>query len=208
MRQCKQCWRDYDMHTNWWRYMYCSWTCANRATRIRSWNQHTQKKSMNMTPHICKLCWVTFAADADWRRKYCSKVCAHKWSIANPSKIHSRICKVCWKVFEWYANKDHCSQYCRREWRRRRNKEKNRLSMVYANAKSKYWVSRDEYDILKSTPCEICGSTEKLHIDHDHATWKVRWSLCSTCNHWLWNFRDSIENLESAIKYIKKNTVE
>jgi len=47
----------------------------------------------------------------------------------------------------------------------------------------KYKLSREEYEeLLKITRCQICDSEEKLHIDHDHTTGKVRGRLCNTCN--------------------------
>lgn len=48
-----------------------------------------------------------------------------------------------------------------------------------------------------------CNKPKKLCIDHCHATGKIRALLCHHCNVALGNFRDSIENLESAIKYLK-----
>ena len=56
--------------------------------------------------------------------------------------------------------------------------------------------------------CWICGNTdprgENLAIDHCHDTGVVRGLLCSDCNRALGQFKDSIENLERAIMYLKK----
>jgi len=49
-------------------------------------------------------------------------------------------------------------------------------------------VTDDEYALLLEAQdggCAICGAkpkTRRLHVDHDHATGKVRGLLCHRCN--------------------------
>lgn len=54
----------------------------------------------------------------------------------------------------------------------------------------------------------ICGggSTKALAVDHNHKTGEVRGLLCATCNGQLLarGARDSIEILESAVRYMKE----
>ena len=50
--------------------------------------------------------------------------------------------------------------------------------------------------------CSICGATEKLCVDHDHTTQKIRGVICASCNLGLGYFRDSILSLEKAITYL------
>lgn len=52
------------------------------------------------------------------------------------------------------------------------------------------------------TQCVICGSDEKLVVDHDHCTGKVRGMLCSHCNRGLGHFRDDPMLLEFAAQYL------
>ena len=64
-----------------------------------------------------------------------------------------------------------------------------------------YWYERS------MTSCEICGyawkvGTERLCIDHDHTSGKVRGILCKHCNHVLGHSRDSIKILENAKAYL------
>lgn len=52
--------------------------------------------------------------------------------------------------------------------------------------------------------CEICGvfQGEKLEIDHNHATGRVRAMLCRNCNSGLGFFQDSYELLSIARSYL------
>lgn len=56
--------------------------------------------------------------------------------------------------------------------------------------------------------CAICNThndelTIPLAVDHDHTTNKIRGLLCGNCNNGLGRFKDNIEFLENAIKYLK-----
>jgi len=64
-----------------------------------------------------------------------------------------------------------------------------------------------------SGKCDICGLQETavvygtvktLALDHCHSTGKVRGLLCQNCNTGLGKFKDDIDLLQSAIKYLKE----
>lgn len=58
-------------------------------------------------------------------------------------------------------------------------------------------------DIVETvTECVICGSTEKLVVDHCHTTNQIRGMLCNHCNRGLGHFRDDPELLEFARIYL------
>lgn len=58
-------------------------------------------------------------------------------------------------------------------------------------------------DIVETvTECVICGSTEKLVVDHCHTTNQVRGMLCNHCNRGLGHFRDDPALLEFARIYL------
>ena len=53
--------------------------------------------------------------------------------------------------------------------------------------------------------CVICKRNVILRVDHCHTTGKVRGLLCHNCNTGLGQFKDNIDNLKMAIKYLEKN---
>jgi hypothetical protein len=76
------------------------------------------------------------------------------------------------------------------------------------NVLRRYRMTLNDYQILHDRQngcCAICTipSPYRLHIDHDHITGAVRALLCRGCNNGLGFFKDSIENLKTAIAYIE-----
>ena len=54
--------------------------------------------------------------------------------------------------------------------------------------------------------CAICGyALYRPHIDHDHATGRVRAILCHLCNVGLGSFKDNPEALERAAEYVREH---
>jgi hypothetical protein len=54
--------------------------------------------------------------------------------------------------------------------------------------------------------CAICKSVTKLVVDHCHTSGDIRGLLCGPCNRGIGMFRDSTENLEEAIRYLRSGT--
>lgn len=65
-------------------------------------------------------------------------------------------------------------------------------------------ISDEKLKELKQsiTHCVICGSKEKLVVDHDHKTGKIRGLLCNHCNRGLGHFKDDPMLLEFAAQYL------
>lgn len=80
---------------------------------------------------------------------------------------------------------------------------------------SKYGMTLEEYgDMLEKQDgkCAICGLKAEdngrygvLYIDHNHKSWKVRGLLCERCNFGLGIFKDNIDMLRNAAKYLEDN---
>ena len=60
------------------------------------------------------------------------------------------------------------------------------------------------------TPCDCCGKpvTRNWQLDHDHETGELRGWLCKMCNTGLGNLGDTLESLNKAVAYLKRNKFE
>lgn len=103
---------------------------------------------------------------------------------------------------------------------REKNKEyrrKNALRAADLRFQNTHKISLEIYESLllkQNHVCAICKQEEvlfdkksnkvrRLAVDHDHQTGKIRGLLCLRCNVSLGQFNDSVDILESAIKYLK-----
>lgn len=127
------------------------------------------------------------------------------------------------KMFPKAKTKDGLGTYCRKcnsnktsEWKSN-NKDREKLNRRKSALKAAYGISVDEYDsILKSQDggCKLCNRTDTgskrcnyFHVDHDHATGKVRGLLCNNCNRGIGYLGDSPERLVKAAEYIRSHYV-
>lgn len=77
--------------------------------------------------------------------------------------------------------------------------------------------SKDKKEFEKTKPyltiftCPICkkktipGLTVKVVLDHNHKTGKPRAWICDSCNTGIGRFKDEIELLKNAIKFLEKD---
>ena len=80
----------------------------------------------------------------------------------------------------------------------------------------KYGLSIEAFEELfksQKGKCAICGVSEvtisesiyeKLNVDHDHNTGRVRGLLCPNCNLGIGNLKHNINILNNAIEYLRK----
>jgi len=98
---------------------------------------------------------------------------------------------------------------------RQTNREKIRTSNKPRNRwyglKARYGLSKADYEALLKKQggfCAICGRANwngrGPHVDHDHATGKVRGILCGGCNTALGLIYEEIDISKSMTKYLKK----
>lgn len=97
---------------------------------------------------------------------------------------------------------------------REQNLEKTKLAVWRSNLKRKYGISEQQYHALEEEQdgqCPICTThclelPERLSVDHDHMTGKVRGLLCRHCNIALGLMGDGeigLARLRSAIRYLE-----
>jgi hypothetical protein len=98
-----------------------------------------------------------------------------------------------------------CKNYELKKWKHK-HKENIHNQMI----KYKFGLTSAEYANMlnkQEGKCAICGQKQlkfKLSVDHCHTTGKVRGLLCRTCNVGLGAFREDIQIMKSAIKYLKQ----
>ncbi len=115
-----------------------------------------------------------------------------------------------------------CGRLDRDKWRKSspkdndRNKAYNKEHAEEIRGKKlskKYWPhltwqqSLAEWNRIFTEQNGLCANghkVDKLHVDHNHTTGKVRGLLCYNCNNGLGRFKDSIETLQAAIDYLLK----
>jgi hypothetical protein len=82
------------------------------------------------------------------------------------------------------------------EYRKKKNQRQRKRTWERWN------FTEEEYKALCASGCSICGSTKRMHIDHDHKTGLYRGMLCGKCNNAIGLFNDNKELLANAIKYL------
>lgn len=88
----------------------------------------------------------------------------------------------------------------------KRYRETNGDRCKVATRKYKYGLSEDDFQELLAAQdgkCAGCGTTEKLCVDHDHETRKVRGLLCRKCNATLGFVNDDPKVLQNLIRYLE-----
>jgi hypothetical protein len=106
-----------------------------------------------------------------------------------------------------------------REWRKN-NPGKRREGKRRTEMKCRYGMAPSDYEAIlerQGGVCAICkgvqtrkqkrhlnpGQPDILHIDHDHATGKVRGLLCHCCNMLIGHARENAATLMAAIVYLE-----
>jgi hypothetical protein len=104
---------------------------------------------------------------------------------------------------------------CKKSWRsehRKKYPEKAKARDRSSDLQKNYGISIKEYDEMlriQDGRCGCCGIHQsrfvrRLHVDHDHATGKIRGLLCTQCNPGIGYFQHSIERLKLGVAYLEK----
>lgn len=146
------------------------------------------------------------------RSKKCSEC------IINLDKLEFKICRKCGFKGEKnkFSKKENICKQCisssNKEYRKA-NTDKYRSQIYF----KKFGITLEEYEKILSEQdgvCKICkngetmimnGQVIALAVDHCHKTGKVRGLLCQQCNSGIGCFKDNIEIMTYAIKYLIEN---
>lgn len=83
---------------------------------------------------------------------------------------------------------------------------KSAIKYYYANRDTilakKYGISLEEFQALPKE-CQLCGSTHRLCVDHEHSGGLVRGILCNGCNAGIGHFKENLFVMIKAIKYLR-----
>jgi hypothetical protein len=112
-------------------------------------------------------------------------------------------CKSCRKVYRSKPEKIiETAQRSKKHYESHKDRYRDR------GLKKLYGISLKDYEKLYNSQegvCKICGNFEdRLSVDHNHRTDKIRSLLCKNCNALLGHVDDSIQILKQAISYLEE----
>jgi hypothetical protein len=109
------------------------------------------------------------------------------------------------------SSKDGLAAYCKPCHNRIMKEQKERRYGDEQNylLKLRYGIDAAEAQLLieqQGGTCAICRTKPAVHVDHDHATGRVRGILCFACNRGLGKASDSIDVLKAMIAYLREHS--
>jgi hypothetical protein len=110
------------------------------------------------------------------------------------------------------ATRDGFAAYCKPCHNARGKESKQRLygGSRHYHLIRRYGIGAAEVEELirkQGGVCPICDRPEPEHVDHDHATKKVRGVTCFNCNGGLGQFGDDPERLRRAAEYLEAESL-
>lgn len=94
--------------------------------------------------------------------------------------------------------------------------KKNKKDFFWRGIKTRFGMTQEQFWQLYELQNGCCGLCEKpfqgfsrtdLHIDHDHETNEIRGLLCMTCNVGLGMLGDTVNGIERALNYLRRDKV-
>ena len=99
-----------------------------------------------------------------------------------------------------------CATKQSKEWYRKNPNTKRNARLL-----REYGISLQDFDDMvanQNGKCAVCQNAFKNSVDtcvdHNHATGQIRALLCNHCNRAIGLFKESIDSMKSAVKYLKK----
>lgn len=153
---------------------------------------------------LCSVCKLSKPIN-EFNKSYshcisCQSIKFKTWYSKNKKKVRKNNKK-------WLDNNPNFMTSYTKQWL------KNNPDKVKKNKRNqtlrKYNLTEEEFSkkvIEQNNRCSICNSSFSTtpHIDHDHATGKVRGLLCKNCNLTLGFVNDNVQILSNMIEYLKR----
>ncbi len=207
MKTCRQCSQPIEGRTR--RALFCSVACKDtwHLQRLRD------DTSSRLAGRACVVCGNELTTRSG-KARTCSRECSVKWQNAKRREAQlaawndrKEPCPNCGNEIpesRWGAI--YCSERCKGIVQDARWRERSPGYMRQYH----YGISPEDYDALFASQgerCAICGGDDHRakgwHLDHDHATGKVRGILCGPCNLMLGNANDDPARLLAAAEYLE-----
>jgi hypothetical protein len=174
--------------------------CAKCKTEKPLSEFHKRSARKGGVQSMCKQCtyerWLLKSADPNYR--------AH----------HANKCRQRREAFTEDQRREYLDRAAYSARLRRQNMTPDEKQAWALNRKAKnYGTSVDEISNILSQQnqsCAICRTPFKgkcgreVHIDHDHDSGQVRGVLCRLCNPGLGYFRDNVDLMRHAIRYLMR----
>jgi predicted nucleic acid-binding Zn ribbon protein len=195
---------------------FCSKSCKDDEMDARKHEAVVHRRATRRTN--CAWCEQAIEQKTITQR-FCSRKCGDAWSneqvrlrTLRAKKAVDRPCAECDEQISPNRpiNALYCSPECKTLAQRISNPTRRKTTIAY-NRMYLYGVTPDRFAEMlaeQGGSCGICPAAEPggkgaWHVDHDHATGRVRGLLCHHCNLGLGNFKDEPSRLRAAITYLE-----
>ena len=158
--------------------------------------------------------------------RFCSHKCytdsmkgvkkSNRMADCHPDRPHycKGMCVACYNNHKYHLHRDETLALLRKKWlnpeEKRKLQEKNHRYKIN-NPKvvsRRHGVPIEECEVaLKINSCELCGSTWKLVVDHNHDTLRVRGRICGKCNSAIGMANDDPELMGRMAEYLKRESI-
>lgn len=175
--------------------------CRRSRPRKSAADYRSMRKAFRGRRLASGLCWTCGGKKERSDRTYCG-VCLKSRATAAAERVASLkergLCRNCEKPSGGKALCSPCA-----------------ANTLDKHLMRSYGITLKQFNDLSSAQkhrCAICRRKpvekpgERLHVDHDHVTSRVRGLLCGQCNRSLGGFMDDQELLRRAIEYLRKHS--
>lgn len=155
----------------------------------------------------CGKCGVVKATSHFYQSRMKKDGLQHQCKECDLKRLRGRAATPGWKAAAKERNARPESLEASREWKRN-NRERVREYHRNDHYARNYGLTLGDVEAMASSQegcCAIClvDLDEKWHLDHNHATGKIRAVLCGACNLGLGKFVDNADFLRNAASYVE-----